>query len=334
MTAGSSSELWRKLRVLGLSDRAITAAWPRWWSEEAETSASARAELRFSVARRLGLDPESLLLDDESPRFMWREEARFKHLAGETEEIQAGITSFGRAVSALLVRATAAPQRDLAGLSAAELRASIVASREFVGLADLLAVAWACGVPVIHLRVFPWPQKRMAAMTARVGERSAVLLGKDAVYPPWTAFYLAHEIGHIVLGHVPADGQIVDLDEEDVVADPGDDEEAEADGFALELLTGQAEPIILPTGDAETRGAALAVRAAPELSIEPGTLALCFGHATGDWGTAAGALPHIYDRRIPVWRPINALARDELETEALSQESVDFLDAILGGEPE
>ena len=73
MTVESAGDLRLRLRGLGLSDSAVSAAWPRWWSEDAESSASARAELRFGVARRLGLDPHSLLEDRDAPRFLWRD---------------------------------------------------------------------------------------------------------------------------------------------------------------------------------------------------------------------------------------------------------------------
>src|SRR5262245_58890952 len=71
------------LQKLGFSDTAIDAAWPEWWSVDADASASANAELRFSLARKLGLDPRSLIENDE-PRFVWRE-AKYKHLTGENE---------------------------------------------------------------------------------------------------------------------------------------------------------------------------------------------------------------------------------------------------------
>ena len=68
MAPVSAQQLRAQLRSLGLSNAAIDAAWPRWWSAEAESSASARAELAFGVARRLGLEPESLIeISVESP---------------------------------------------------------------------------------------------------------------------------------------------------------------------------------------------------------------------------------------------------------------------------
>jgi hypothetical protein len=335
MTTESAAELRGRLRGLGLSDGAITAAWPRWWSDEAEASSSARAELRFSVARRLGLDPHSLLARDE-PRFLWREEARFKHLSDEDETQQAGITSFGRAIAAILVQAAPDAAGDLTGSRAAELRHSILASgQSYVTLVDLLSMAWGVGIPVAHLRVFPWPQKRMAAMAARVGARATVLLGKDSDYPAMIAFYLAHELGHIALGHVPTDRQVVDLDE--LVPGSGatdDAEEREADEFALELLTGHPQPTVLRS--AESRGwgarslADAVLRSADELGIEPGTLALGFGHSTGDWATAIGALRHVYEDARPVWQLVNRIARDQLDVSALGEDSLEFIDVVLG----
>lgn len=334
MTRENAEDLKLRLRGLGLSDSAISAAWPRWWSEAAEASASARAELRFGVARRLGLDPHSLLQDRDEPRFLWREEARFKHLSGETELERAGITSFGRAIASILIAASKLPEDDLAGVTARDLRESVLVSGQpFVTLGDLLALSWALAIPVVHLRVFPWPQKRMAAMTVRVGGRSAVLLGKDSAYPATVAFYLAHELGHIALEHIAADRQIVDLEDETPASDAEDQEERDADAYALELLTGNPAPTVLPTGPGWAHGRALAQAAldtAQDLQIEPGTLALCFGHSTGDWQTANAALSHIYADARPVWIHVNAIARHQLESSDLPLDAFEFLDAVLG----
>ncbi len=242
---GDAHRLRRRLRDLGLSDPAIDAAWPSWWSDDADASTSARTELRFSLARKLGLEPSSLLGEGE-PRFVWRDVAKFKHMSGEGEVEQTAITSFGRALGNLLVNAAPAPLTGI-GTSALELREIVLVKHPYVGLIDLLSVCWSAGVPVIHLRIFPWPQKRMAAMTVRVADRYAILLGKDSMYPAHIAFYLAHEMGHIAAGHLLEDRVIVDLESDGIGSDEGDEDELSADGFALELLTGMPSPVILPS---------------------------------------------------------------------------------------
>ena len=330
----SASDLRRRLEGFGLSESAIRAVWPRWWSDAADASASAQAELAFSVARRFGLDPVSLLGREDEPRFLWREEARFKHLSNQGELELAGITSFGRAVALALV--AAGPDSKVSGErpSARDLREEVLASgRPYVDLLDLLNVCWAVGTPVAHLRVFPWPQKRMAAMAVAIGERWAILLAKDAVHPPAIAFYLAHEIGHLALGHVGADRIIVDLEgPEATVGCVDDDEEIQADRFALELLTGHPEPTVVVTGEQPNaaRLATAALERSAELQIEPGMIAQVYGYSTGAWQIATGALKVIYEEEKPVWQEVNAVALRELRLDLLPDDTAEFVSVVVG----
>src|SRR3712207_2921575 len=125
MLGDSAPQFRRRLQLLGLSDSVINAAWPSWWSDEADASPSARAELRYSVARKLGLDPRSLLDDDESPQFVWKDVARFKHLTVETDTEMWALTSFGKTLGAMLLSATKA-STSIGGRSAGELRSAIL----------------------------------------------------------------------------------------------------------------------------------------------------------------------------------------------------------------
>jgi hypothetical protein len=236
-------------------------------------------------------------------------------------------------VAGALIGASPSSAVELRGVSARGLRQSIIDSGSpYVGLADLLALCWGIGIPVAHLRIFPWPQKRMAAMTVSLEDRWSILLGKDAGYPAWIAFYLAHELGHIALAHIAAGRALVDLDFEDP-GTPGDDEEDAADAFALELLTGEPQPTVLPA-DPGVRATAselarTAMGAAEALQIEPGTLALCFGYSTKDWKTANGSLKVIYTET-PVWREVNRVAMTQLQLHDISAEAGEFLATVLG----
>jgi Zn-dependent peptidase ImmA (M78 family) len=333
MLKDSAIVLRRRLVTIGLSERAINAAWPTWWSDAADASSSARAELRYSVARKLGIDPHSLLEDETTPRFVWNDEARFKHLAGETAVEKSALTSFGAAVGGMLVAATAVSY-SLIGESAKQIRTAILDRQPYVALIDLISLSWSLGIPSIHLRIFPWPQKRMAAMSVGVGQRSAILLAKDSDYPAQIAFYLAHELAHVFLGHVGHDKVIIDLEPQEAAAlSSGDDpEELEADAFALELLTGEPQPIVLPTpsGASARTLAATALNVADELRIEPGTLALCFGHSTRDWPTAIASLRHIYATPKPVWKEINGVAMRQLTLMNLPDDTLSYLQQIMG----
>jgi hypothetical protein len=321
----------RRLKAIGLSDPAIKAAWPDWWSDDADPSTSARLELRFSVARKLGLDARSVLDEEGVPRFIWKDEARFKHLSGETDLERAAISSFGRSVGALLTSGSSAGQFSLIGMNVATLRSAVLSAQPYVRLLDLLSLSWSAGIPVAHLRVFPAARKRMAAMAVAIGERRAVLLAKDSMYPPHIAFYLAHELAHIALEHLRADAAIVDMEADTLATGSADTEETEADRFALEFLTGRADLRLVPAGDYNAPGLAdIALRTSTELQIEPGTIALCFGYSTGNWAVANSAMHFIYKEARPVWNEVNRVTMTQLDLGQLPSDSIPYLTAVLG----
>lgn len=327
MKAGTT-ELRQKLRIAGLTEQAVNAAWPAWWSEKATSSPAAQAELRFAVARKLGVSASALARDEVE--FIWRDQARFKHLRNETADEQAALASFGTGVANHVAAATQGlPSLPLP--TAAELRQAVLASHAFVDLHGLISTCWAVGIPVIHLRVFPLEAKSMHAMVVRVGERYVVLLARDAKYPAQVAFTLAHEIGHIALGHLGEGASIIDL-EDPASANSQDNEERSADDFALELLTGSSRPNIIPEiANPSNRALADAVmQAGPLHAIEPGTLALCFGYQTGNWSAAIGSLRHIYSRPQEVWVAVNRVAEAAIDWRSVSEDTQDYLLRVIG----
>lgn len=336
MTSPTSRELKDRLGALGMNPAVVDAVWPAWWSEEAENSPSARAELRFGVSRRLGIDPRSLLGADEEPRFLWGgQEAKFKNLSNVSEVERTGLTSFGRAVASILLQATPPSSRGIIGTAARALRDAILSGdREFVDLQSLLTVCWGVGIPVVYLRVFPWSAKRMAAMTVRIGDRAAILLGRDSEYPAPVAFHLAHEMGHIGLNHLSPGEAIVNVDPPDRALEPADQEEDAADRFALELLTGRPDLEVTEAEDsaAATPGglAGVVSQEGPRLQIEPGTLALCFGYSTQKWEAAFGALKTIYSSPAPAWQAVNGIANTQLNLDSIPQDASHFLTTVLG----
>jgi len=280
------------------------------------------------LARKLGLDPRSLL--DDVPRFVWSE-AKFKNLSAETAEERAAMMSFGTSIGRSLLFGTP-KHSSIVGTAAMDIRTNILAQQPFVRLQDLLGLAWGVGIPVIHLRVFPLTTKHMCAMSIACKGRFAILLGKDSNYPAPIAYYLAHEIAHIALEHLQ-DGQgVIDIEDPLAAANAGDEEEMAADRYALELLTGSPQPII-KTSASKYSAAQLAksvTQAAAEVRTEPGTLALCFGHSTGDWEKAYGAMKVIYPKPQPAWEVVNAVAGKQLDWSAIPEDLGFFLQAAMG----
>ncbi|PCI54475.1 MAG: hypothetical protein COB36_09920 [Alphaproteobacteria bacterium] len=322
------------LETTRLSAPIIDAAWPDWWDQADEGSISAQVELRFSLARKLGLEPQSLLNED-TPRFAWKDSGKYKNFSGDEEHEKPAISSFGISVSNLLLQSL--KERQVTGgldLSASSIREAILSTKPHIGIPELLTFLWGISVPVIHLRLFPLAAKRMCAMATKTQDQFSILLAKDARYPAPLAFHIAHEIGHIVLNHLGEFSAIVDM-EDPAEGRRGEDlEEIDADKFALELLTGFPDPPIEVVGEGKSsrRLAKEAFDASEKFQIEPGTVSLCYGYQTGNWDVANGAMKHIYAEPMDVWKIVNAIAIDQLDLNLLPEESSSFLRAILGGD--
>lgn len=324
----SSSKLRRGLREAGLSDQLVQAAWPSWWSDELDADPSGQAELRFALARKLGVSPKGLL--GERVEFVWNDEAKFKHLSTEDAAQRAALTSFGVTIGRQVLRGTPLGG-SIDGLDAFIIREAMLQSSQTVDLGGLLSLCWSVGIPVVHLRVFPLDAKSMHAMVVRVDGRHAILLGKDAHYPAPVAFTLAHELGHAVMGHLRDAPALVDLKDPATASDQ-DEQEIEADRFALSLLTGRPEPVIttnIEHFNAPTLADAV-IRAAPGYHIDAGTLALCLAHRTGAWARAMAALKFIYGRPQAVWEDVNGVAASQLDWDEMGDESADYLQRVMG----
>jgi hypothetical protein len=269
----------------------------------------------------------------ERVEFVWNDEAKFKHLSTQDAQQRAALTSFGMSIGRLLLKATQDRASTSVVATAGELRNAILASSEYVDLGALVGTCWAIGIPVICLRVFPLDTKSMHAMVVSHEGRSAVLLARDATYPSPVAFTLAHELGHIMLGHLQNSPALIDLDDP-LTAQDQDAQEEEADRFALMLLTGSESPEITTNVDrfnAPTLADAV-LKAAPQYRVEPGTLALCLAHARRAWPVAFSALRFIYDAPKPVWREINGLADMELDWDSIGDEAAHYLRNVMLGD--
>jgi hypothetical protein len=93
------------------------------------------------------------------------------------------------------------------------------------------------------------------------------------------------------------------------------------------------QPEFVPQGSSFNAPALadVALRNAEELKIEPGIIALCFGHSTGAWSRVFAALKMIYSSPLPVWMAVNSIAFNQLDWEILNDDTRRFLTTIMGG---
>jgi hypothetical protein len=190
---------------------------------------------------------------------------------------------------------------------------------------QLLDYCWGAGIPVLHVNLFPTGAKRPEGFTLRVAGRPVVVICREESQPSWLLFILAHELGHLACGHVPADGAVLD---EKVHDNEPDAEEQEADRFAAELLTGNAKTKITSDGrwPKADQLAELALAFGRRNHVEPGHAVLNYAHSMGSsfFAVARSALNRLEPNADAVGMIRNRLA-EKLDWSRIPEDSSEFL---------
>jgi len=209
---------------------------------------------------------------------------------------------------------------------ASDLRQQILDRGPWVSFDELLNACWDMGIPVLHINHFPRGAKRPDGFTLRVGSRPVIVICKSIRQPAWLLFILAHELGHIAHGHIPEDSALIDEKMHDNLRDQ---EEIEADTYALELLTGDGEASVATSGRWPNMQE-LALRAqdmGKRNHVDPGHIVLNYAHTMGEgsfFAVANGALKLLYPQADAIAMIREKLAAN-LDWERLPEDSSDFL---------
>ncbi|MEI9960076.1 MAG: ImmA/IrrE family metallo-endopeptidase [Limisphaerales bacterium] len=156
-------------------------------------------------------------------------------------------------------------------------------------LGGLLEACWAHGIAVFHFSPLPSAAKKFAGMAYYEGNRPVIVLASVYDAPPRQAFYLAHEVSHIMRGHVKPGGDM--LADSDLDRTTEDKDEKVADEDALELLTGERKPNFSPTyGLTAPKLRAAAERYEKEHGVHAGSITLIYGKTAQRMPVAMAAL--------------------------------------------
>lgn len=324
----SKAVLRRELSDLGIKPKDAVRILPEWW-EDAADDPSGIFEVRGLIAKHFGLQigTDGCLQRRPLPH------ACFKTRTGtdvvEITAARAAATALARIVSAATV-----PSWKGGLPMAAELRA-VACSRgntPWVGLDDLLDACWSHGVPVIYMPSLPVTGAKMDGMVTFCGGRPVILITKRAAAPAWMLFDLAHEMGHIACGHLPPDegGAIVD---EKITEDAAgsDDDEREANRYALDLLAGEGRQTLSMDRLPDAAGLANTAKVyGRKHGIDPGHVILNVSKNSPikgkePWALANSALKFIGEDHMPADLCRDALRRN-IDTDTLSDDSFEFLE--------
>ena len=307
---------------------------PEWVTPEVLSDAAASSEIAAILAKRLGLRASPLFTVNPTVESLRRRDIKYKRSVPNKSKKLTAATSIGISVAESIASACQVRFSPFVG-SADALRKEVLASSGYwVGLRNLLMSCWSHGIPVVCLAGLGQGVTKMDGMVVHTGERPVILLSKASPLWAWQLFILAHEVAHIVLGHV-APGEIL-IDEElgeDAYALKDDDlEECAADTFAIKMLNGRKDATYTVSSD-QVNFRELAHTAhefGKANQIDPGHIVLNFANQSGKWDVGIAAAKLLESEKQPAWAVINEAMWGGIDPKALPSDTVEFLRRVTG----
>lgn len=321
--------LCRELSELGFKRGYLSkTVLPSWWEPAVVKNRNGFIETAMLIHRRTGLPLEPLLSGHARPATA-NPNVRFKKSKGVSEDDVRKAHIIAREVAELVAANTAAPfQPPLPNAADLHARLKDRGPEPWVTLENLLNYCREVGIPVIHTSRFPSGTRKPDGMAVcSQNGRPVIVLCKDCERPAWTVFILAHELGHISLGHVPQGGVVVDGNLE---ASGGEEDERQANEFASVLLTGKPDLGLSVHGPLN---AGMLARSAQDFArryrVSPGVAALNWGFNTSNWKVANGAVK-ILEGKQNALEMIRLSASVGLDWDCVSDEASEWLERMTG----
>jgi Zn-dependent peptidase ImmA (M78 family) len=275
-SAKNLKSLQRHVTGVGLKWARVRAALPE-WAEEAAAHGTGLLELEAFVARHFGLR----LAAGGGYEPVELPAARFKKRTGVADEALVGASTFANAVARSVARGTVAAWKGIPNTAAGMRQLALQASgnRKWVDFASLVEASWLAGIPVIHLPEPPYATKKPDGLVTYVSGRPAIVLMKKEPMAEWMVFVLAHELGHVALGHLRQLEGATIVDEKVSRGDEGpsstsagqlDNEEDEANNYATGVLLPGGQQLVLTEWPKAEQLAEMALRFGEANGICPG----------------------------------------------------------------
>jgi hypothetical protein len=324
--------LYARLSKIGLPTPYVKSLLlPDWWDDEVAETPAGFTEAVWSIARHLGLPPAQLRDPDAVLELPRAQGVRFKLTQGtDAQSVQLARVLAERVARFVLLGVEPIEHRSLA---VQDVRTAILESGEpWVSFQNLLEYCWSTGIPVVHLARLPRKTKKMDGLAIDIDGQPAIVLTSQRTDPSWLLFHLAHELGHIALGHVDGGQTVVD---ELIERDSDEPLEAAANDYAIELITGHAGSRVLPTARLmkAPRLAAIATELGRQHSVDPGHIALNYAHTMSRgqgnfWPLGNAALKHLPSE------DATAMLRDRmfsnLDWSSLPNDAAEFVTRMVG----
>ena len=320
--------LYDKLHSVGYAKKYIHSLLPDWWDDAIAETPAGFQQASLILGRLFSVQPETLWSVDAQPALVTPEGRKFKQRAG-TQTHEMDIACALALSAARLVLKTFKPEYQ-GGFhpDSAELRQRLLNGKQWIGFHNLLAYCLESGIPVIFLNHFPRKAKKMAGVSFEHGERPVIVLTQNKPHG-YLLFDLAHELGHVTLGHTKNGAWVIDAK---IDADAEDEEEQAANRFARELLTGSSDWNIVPAGRLYAQQLTdVAIRIGTERHIDPLHIALNYGYTLkSHWPVATNAVKLIAKDRPTDQQILVQALLDALDLDSTQEDDLAALKLLMG----
>ncbi len=233
-TISPMQTLYAKLQTLGFPKTTVKNLLPEWWSDDIAKTPAGFQEASLILSKYLSIRYSSLVGDAE-PSFIFPSH-KFKHARNIQEKDLSKAVALSSLAGRLTLEAYEANVLNLKEISAKNIRETLLARNvPWVDFNTLLDYCWEIGIPVIFIKNLPSP--KMQGLALQLHGKPVIILTSNHQHG-YLVFHLAHELGHIVLGHVTNEEWVIDK----TITEANDDnQEVAANQFALEILTGKSD---------------------------------------------------------------------------------------------
>lgn len=331
----AAKTLYKTVGQLGLTRAQVRRLLPEWWEPDLEIEPDYAAELAVHLSRRLSIDLQSLLGGTVVPKGAVSNLA-FKHRANVDAASLSAASFIASSLAQAILAALPMPYEPLPFDVKAVRDEACRLQDGPLGFDALVNLCWSHGIPVIPLPNLPVGVRKMDGAALQVGNRPVIVLAKKKSSRSWLSFILAHEMGHIVRGHLLPGSSIVDVSLQETVTylteSSSDVQESEADEFALQTMGGVEVDQEISGWSANAAPVELAVsarRAGSRLNVEAGHFILRHAFATKRWPEAVLALRFLSEDFNPEAALIAQLKR-RLDMELIADDLQDLVRQVTG----
>ncbi len=335
----SMKPVYSRLKAAGLPPSYVKKLLPFWWEDRYASNRIAYLQGLGYIAKHIGIPFRQLI--DEAAEIRPTDTAAAAFKRRNNTEISEFTWPKAIAITAAQLAVTCLPfsYKPPTDLDPIAIQESILRRREeWVSLSSLLAFCWDHGIPVIHLSLFPARNKKMEGLAVYTESGPAIILTSGRKQEAWISFHLAHELGHILCGHVSGE----DYMDDDVIR-LGDEEqqEQEANEFAVALLTGKKEAVVTVKKQMAPERLARAAKVIGEQRhVDPGVLLLNYAYneflktgAQSIWRYVGQAL-NVLSPNDNAPETIRRMMQKRLDLSKLPDDSAEFLLRLCGIDPQ